>query len=537
MQPGLVSILIVNWNTREAILRCLDALPASIDGELSYDVIVVDNGSVDGSAEALRERTDITLISNEENRGFAAAVNQAYARSSGEFVLLLNSDVDLTVGSLSALTQFLVDHPHVAGAGPLYLNPDGSPQPFHFRLPTFTVLLTNGSLLVRRIMPGSTRILRNYRMLDDDFSAPLRVPQPSASCLLLRRSCLLDGVVFDERYPIFFNDVMLARRLSERGLELWVTPDSVVVHEAHSSSRQLGVALRRQYLASIVRMLEDTESPLKVWTYRAVIFSQNLVLGLSGQRESLRGADLWRTLAGDPGALPTRPSRLDSPENGRGRRHGEFGDPAAKTDDKRMLMPTVTKLSIGGWATELRRRRYRRFVSDINLRPGETIIDVGAGHGGALCQFNSTNPIVALDLNPEVFQANVRVVVGDARELPFDDGSFDVCFSNSVLQYMIGEDRNRYAEEIRRVAGRYWVQAPYRFFPVDPHYLVPGIQFLPVRVQQWLNSRITLGWRAKGSWTQTLMPSVRELRMLFPDGIVKRERFFGLTKSLMVYRP
>ena len=193
MQPGLVSILIVNWNTREAVLRCLDALPASIDGELTYEVIVVDNGSVDGSAEALQERTDITLISNQENRGFAAAVNQAYARSSGEFVLLLNSDVDLTVGSLSALTQFLLDHPHVAGVGPLYLNPDGSPQPFHFRLPTFSALLANGSLLFRRFMPGSTRILRDYRMLDDDFSAPLRVPQPSASCLLLRRACLPDG--------------------------------------------------------------------------------------------------------------------------------------------------------------------------------------------------------------------------------------------------------------------------------------------------------------------------------------------------------
>jgi GT2 family glycosyltransferase len=319
IQPQLVSILIVNWNTREAILRCLDALPASIDAQLKYEVIVVDNGSVDGSAEALQKRSDIALISNDENRGFAAAVNQAYARSSGEFVLLLNSDVDLTVGSLSALTQFLLDRPHVAGVGPLYLNPDGSPQPFHFRLPTFAALLANGSQLVRRIMPGSTRILRDYRMLDDDFSAPLRVPQPSASCLLLRRSCLLDGVVFDERYPIFFNDVMLARRLSDRGLELWVTPDSVVVHEAHSSARQLGKALRRQYLASIVRMLEETESSPKVWTYRAVIFSQNLVLGLAGRTQSLGAADLWRTLAGDPGPLPTRPSRLDSHEDGRTR--------------------------------------------------------------------------------------------------------------------------------------------------------------------------------------------------------------------------
>jgi GT2 family glycosyltransferase len=317
MDPGLVSILIVNWNTREAILGCLDALPASIDAELRREVIVVDNGSVDGSAEALRQRTDITLISNDENRGFAAAVNQAYARSSGEFVLLLNSDVDLTVGSLSALTQFLLDHPHVAGVGPLYLNPDGSPQPFHFRFPTFAAVLANGSSLVRRLMPGSERILRDYRMLDDDFSAPLHVPQPSASCLLLRRAFLPGDRVLDERYPIFCNDVMLARKLFERGLELWVTPDAVVVHEAHSSARQLGGALRRQYLASWVRVLEETESPLKVWTFRALIFSQNLLLGLARRPGSLRGADLWRTVAGDPGPLPARPSRRESSDTHR----------------------------------------------------------------------------------------------------------------------------------------------------------------------------------------------------------------------------
>jgi GT2 family glycosyltransferase len=317
MRPGLVSILIVNWNTRESVLRCLDALPKSITDGSPYEVIVVDNGSVDGSAEALRERTGIALVENNENRGFAAAVNQAYALSSGEYVLLLNSDVDLTVGSLSALMLFLLGHPLVAGVGPLYVNPDGSPQPFHFRFPTFATVVANGSSLVRKIMPGSTRKLRDYRMLDDDFSVPLRVPQPSASCLLLRRACLTDEGVLDERYPIFCNDVMLARRLFERGLELWVTPDSVVVHEAHSSARQLGGALRRQYLASIVRMLEDTEPPLKVWTYRALILSQNVLLGLSGRRETLRGADLWHTLAGDPGPLPVRPSQPALQDTGR----------------------------------------------------------------------------------------------------------------------------------------------------------------------------------------------------------------------------
>ena len=328
MQPGLISILIVNWNTREAVLQSLAALPAGLDSALSYEAIVVDNGSEDGSAEALQERTDITLINNLENRGFAAAVNQAYARSSGEFVLLLNSDVFLTVGSLRVLTQFVLDHPDVAGVGPLYRNPDGSPQPFHFQLPTFSALLANGSRLFRRLMPGSTRILRDYRVLDDDFSVPRRVQQPSASCLLLRRACLPGDAVLDERYPIFFNDVMLARRLFERDQELWVTPDSIVVHEAHSSTLQLGRALRRQYLASVVRMLEDTEPPPKVWTYRAVALMQNLVLWVVG-RDSLRGSELWRTLAGDPGPLPTHPStRLGS-----SRSHRLAGGEQATTSD------------------------------------------------------------------------------------------------------------------------------------------------------------------------------------------------------------
>jgi GT2 family glycosyltransferase len=305
-----VSILIVNWNTREAVLSCLDALPTGIDDDTEYEVVVVDNGSVDGSGDALEQRSGITLIRNDENLGFAEAVNQAYRKSSGDFVLLLNSDVDLTPGALSTLARFLREHPDAAGVAPLYLNPDGSPQPFHFRLPTFATTLANGSLLGRRLIPGSERRLREYRMADDDFSRPLPVPQPSASCLLLRRSVLPADEVLDEQYPIFFNDVKLARSLADNGHVLWVTPDAAVLHEAHSSAKQLGRGPgRRQYLASAIRMLRETESPAEVWLYRGVVFGQNVVMWALRRPDALRGRDLWGALAGDPGPLPTRPSK------------------------------------------------------------------------------------------------------------------------------------------------------------------------------------------------------------------------------------
>jgi GT2 family glycosyltransferase len=307
MRGPVVSILIVNWNTRERVMQCLASLPKDVPG-LSREVIVVDNGSVDGSGDALARQADITLVRNERNVGYAAAVNQAYRCSSGEFVLLLNSDVTLISDALDTLTQFLSSHPDAAGVGPLYVNPDGSPQPFHFRFPTFEMTLANGSGLVRKLLPGSARRLREYRMLDEDFSQARPVPQPSASCLLLRRSLLPDDHVFDERYPIFFNDVQLARSFANRGFTLWVTPSARVVHAAHSSVRMLGPTAKRQYLGSLVRMLVETEPPTKVWLYRAIVFLQNIPIRLLGRPDALSFSDLWKALSGDVGPLPSDPA-------------------------------------------------------------------------------------------------------------------------------------------------------------------------------------------------------------------------------------
>jgi GT2 family glycosyltransferase len=299
--------LIVNWNTRERVLRCLEALSVATEG-ISSETIVIDNGSVDGSSDALRDRSDIILLENERNLGFAAAVNQAYRRSSGEFVLLLNSDVELDDDALKSMVTFLADHPTVAGVAPLYFFPDGSPQPFHFRFPTFSVLLASSSSVARRLIPGINRQLRKYQMLDDDFTHPRPVPQPSASCLLVRRTALLDDHIFDERYPIFGNDVEFARSLAARGLELWVTPDATVVHEGGASTRMLGVKGKRQYLGSIVRMLSEYETPSKVWLFRIVVFSQHIPLWILARPDTIGVRELWRALSGDAGSLPTEPT-------------------------------------------------------------------------------------------------------------------------------------------------------------------------------------------------------------------------------------
>lgn len=88
-----VSVLIVSWNTRDLTLAAVDSLPAAAGADVRYEVTAVDNGSRDGSGEALARRPDVELVQNQRNRGYAAAVNQAYRHACAEFVLLLNSDV------------------------------------------------------------------------------------------------------------------------------------------------------------------------------------------------------------------------------------------------------------------------------------------------------------------------------------------------------------------------------------------------------------------------------------------------------------
>jgi len=187
-----------------------------------------------------------------------------------------------------------------------------------------------------------------------------------------------------------------------------------------------------------------------------------------------------------------------------------------------------------------REGRYRLFVELCDVRPEETILDVGAGAGGALERFNRENPIVALDLVPEqggwLDAPNVTVAAGDGTRLPYRDGEFPVVFSSSTIEHVPAELQRAFAAEIARVGRRYFVQTPNRYFPIEPHYQFPFFQFLPEWVQRALNRRFTLGWRQRGHWEPVRLLSARQLRKLFPDAEIHRERVFGLTKSLMAVR-
>jgi SAM-dependent methyltransferase len=191
---------------------------------------------------------------------------------------------------------------------------------------------------------------------------------------------------------------------------------------------------------------------------------------------------------------------------------------------------TVARVA-GALSKRARRRRHAAFLGALEVRPDDRILDVGCGRAGLLA-LDPQRRVVGLDARPQPGYPG-ELVVGDARAMPFADAEFDVAYCNSLLEHVDPADRRLVAAEIRRVARRWFVQTPNLWFPLEPHVLVPGFQFLPPRAQRRL-ARLAPAGGGEG-WIRLL--DVRELAALFPDGEILRERVGPLTKSLMAVGP
>ena len=200
-----LSIVIVNWNTRDLLRACLRSLEAHAlpDGQ---EVIVVDNASRDESAAMVRDGfPGVVLFANGENTGYAAANNQGIRVATGDNVMLLNPDTEFGPGTLETLLAVLAEHPEAAAVAPRLVEPDGRPQHSVRGFPAPGPLLAEAAGLAA-LFPRS-RALGGYRMRHWDLGDERDVDQPMTSCLLIRREALEQVGLLDEEFPIFFNDV------------------------------------------------------------------------------------------------------------------------------------------------------------------------------------------------------------------------------------------------------------------------------------------------------------------------------------------
>lgn len=234
-----LSVIIVNWNTRDLLADCLASVVVAtslVNG--AVEILVVDNNSGDGSAAMVRQQfPQVHLIANRENCGFARANNQGIRASQGEYLLLLNSDTLVTQNALGDLLAFIAAHPKAGAAGPRLLNGDGSLQ--HGCHPMLTPEREFWRLLfVEKLWPRATYPLEMW-----DNQTPRPVETIKGASLLLRRAALDQVGLLDESYFMYTEEVDLCYRLAQAGWELWYVPQAVVVHFGGASSRQAHTAM------------------------------------------------------------------------------------------------------------------------------------------------------------------------------------------------------------------------------------------------------------------------------------------------------
>lgn len=290
----ILSVIIVNWNTKEHLRRCLQSLisahqkfcPPSMcalhskSGNFSValrfhiEIIVVDNASVDGSAEMVRsEFPQVRLIANKCNVGYAAANNQGAAVARGRYLLLLNPDTVVTDEALARLIEFAETHPNAGAVAPKLLYPDGTLQPSLRSFPTPMALLSS-VLGLDKIFPQSQTFGR-YRMTWFHYDQIAEVEQPMASALLVRREAWERVGGLDETMPIFFNDVDFCWRLKRAGWRIYFLPWAIIIHHHGASTQLLGIGRALASHRGLLRFYDKHFRPLMpiplYWILRSFI--------------------------------------------------------------------------------------------------------------------------------------------------------------------------------------------------------------------------------------------------------------------------
>ena len=197
------------------------------------------------------------------------------------------------------------------------------------------------------------------------------------------------------------------------------------------------------------------------------------------------------------------------------------------------------------YRAQSREKKYKLFLEKIQPKDNDTILDIGGGNGLFLEQkYQHKSNIICLDLELEPLLVTkekypeIQCILADATALPIKDSSVPIVFSNAVIEHVGNrENQKQYANEILRVAKKFFVTTPNKFFPIEFHYRIPFYQFIPKIIQRWLNNKFSVGlWYNKGIWEDIYLLSYRQLKKLFSKNTVIKLNTTFISESLICYK-
>lgn len=307
-----LSVIIVNWNTRDLLADCLASIYAGV-GDLSVEVIVLDNASTDGSAAVVREQfPQVRLIESCENLGFARGNNIALRQATGEYLLLLNPDTVVVDDALTRLVAALAADPSLGAISPQLIYPDASPQASSGDFPC----LRNELPLLRRPSVRSPLLTASYH------SALIPVDWAKGACLMIRRRAWEQVGQLDEEYWLYTEEADWCYRARQMGWEIAVVTDAKVVHIEQAAARQRLAHSLVQFARSRALFLRKHRSRLSAWLFWWVYVGRSLLWLLLPIRSPLGKGhsnlssheirSAYRSLLGESVCRITRWSKHDS---------------------------------------------------------------------------------------------------------------------------------------------------------------------------------------------------------------------------------
>ncbi len=274
-----LSIIIVNWNTRDLLVDCLNSIQENLCAAtaLQAETFVVDNASSEGSAETVRSSFRwVNLIENQDNVGFARANNQAAAVAQGKYLLLLNPDTVLQPSAIQTMLAYLNLHSDVGAVGPLVLNPDGSVQISIYPQPT--LLRETWRLFhLDQIVPYgsySTSIL--------DSESPRVVDILMGVCIMLRREIVQNLGLFDEQFFVFSEDFDLCARIRKAGWQIHWLPKAVITHHESQSTKQIPDEMFLELYRNKVKFFRKHYGSSAVVSYKVLLYIVSLTRCIPG---------------------------------------------------------------------------------------------------------------------------------------------------------------------------------------------------------------------------------------------------------------
>jgi GT2 family glycosyltransferase len=297
-----LSIVIVAWNVRDLVLDCLASI-AVARPRLAYEVIVVDNGSRDGTSQAVRRQfPDAIAIELPRNLGFAAGNNCGLRRMRGRHAVLLNSDTIVLPGGLEACVEYLDKHPDVGVVGPQLLNPDRTKQHCIHNSPTLLSELLSQALL-RRLWPG------RYPSKRVEYAAPIDVEAVLGACLFVRREVVERVGLIDEAYFFFLEETDWCHRIRQAGWRVVHLPDAHVIHlYGEATKKKLPLRTRIEYYRSRYVFFSKNRGRLASLALEGLVLLRLLLGSSLGGR---RRAEYRKILAWHLGGRPAS-AGLDS---------------------------------------------------------------------------------------------------------------------------------------------------------------------------------------------------------------------------------